>query len=87
MFNILIIWERRWAFEGDVLSFNEWEELSLVEELVVHKVVKVSAAENSVPIIDNVASVHDLPENVFKIIPWNLSGRGIGLHIVVEYNS
>jgi len=73
------------ALEGS-LSFGEGEELSLVKELVVEEVLKVGGTEVSVPIVNDMASVHDFSNEILKIIPWHLTGTTGTVHIVLEHD-
>jgi len=68
------------------LSFGEGEELSFVKELVVHKVLEVSIAENSIPVVNDMASVHDLTDKVLEIIPWDFTGTTSAVHVVLEHD-
>jgi hypothetical protein len=74
-----------WALEH--FSVNEWEELNVIEEIILHNRVEIGSAKNSIPIISNVTTIHDLTEDVFKILPRNLTTTAcLSLKIVVEYN-
>jgi len=48
--------------------------------------MQIGHTQDSIPVIYNVTAIHDLSENVFKIIPWNLPGTGVALHVVVQDN-
>lgn len=67
-------------------AFSEGEELSFVKELVIHEVLKVSFAEFSIPIVNDMSSVHDFSNEIFKIIPWHFTGTTGTVHIVLEYD-
>lgn len=73
VFDILLVWKWSWTLEGNILSFNEWEQLSLIKKTIVHEVIEIGTTENSVPIVDNMSSVHDLSEKIFEIIPRKLA--------------
>jgi len=47
----------------------------------VHVFFEVGAAESAVPVVGDVASVHDLAEQVAQVLPRHL---GVGLEVVVE---
>ena len=84
--NVLLIRQWSWALECDVLSFNEGEEFSLVEKLILHENFEEGRAETSVKVINDVTTVHDLTEDVTEIIPRNLSTCCILFHVVVQYS-
>lgn len=67
MFEVLFIIGGEWHLEADVLSVDEREQLLLLENRGIHHVFEISLCESSVPVVDNVAAVHDLPENVDEI--------------------
>lgn len=64
---VTLLW---WASEGNVLSLNEWEKLSLVQKLIVHDGIEISCAEDSIPVINDMSTVHDLSKEILEIIPW-----------------
>ena len=59
-------------FETEVFAINVREQLSFLEDGWRHDVLKVGLAQSSVPVVDNVASVHDLTEDVDEILEGNL---------------
>jgi hypothetical protein len=61
-----------WALE-ELFAFNEWEELNVIEEIILHNRVEIGSAKNSIPIISNVTTIHDLTEDIFKIGPRSLT--------------
>lgn len=64
MLEILFVVGGERHLEADVFAVNEWEEFFLLENGRIHDVLEISLGQSAVPIIDNVAPVHDLPENV-----------------------
>lgn len=70
--------------ERQVLSFDIGEQLLFLEDLRSHNVLQVGPGEPSVPIIDDMSTVHNLTEDIDKILKWNLAGSLVGLHIPVE---
>lgn len=69
-----------WALE-ELFAFNEWEELNVIEEIILHNGIKIGSAKNSIPIISNVTTIHDITEQVTEIEVWNLWVLG---QVVVE---
>jgi len=67
-------------------SFSEGEKLSLVKELIVEEVLEVSSAQKTIPIVNNVTTVHDFSNEILQIIPWYLSGTTSSVHIVLQHN-
>lgn len=67
---ITLLWR---TSEGNVLSLNEWEKLSLVQKLIVHDGIEISSAEDSIPVINDVSTVHDLSEEILEIVPWHFA--------------
>lgn len=67
---VTLLW---WASEGNVLSLNEWEKLSLVQKLIVHDGIEISCAEDSIPVINDMSTVHDLSKEILEIIPWHFA--------------
>lgn len=71
---IFIVGGGGWAFESMLLAISEWIKVEFIlDKGVVHELDLISIAKSSVPIIDNVASVHNLTEEVSKIIPWDVT--------------
>lgn len=71
--NVLLVGEWLWALESDILCLDEWEELRFVEKAVVHEVIEEAGAETSIPIVDDMTTVHNVTENVLEISPWDLA--------------
>jgi hypothetical protein len=69
---------------GTALSIGE--ELSFVEKLIVEEFLEVACAQNTIPVIDNVTTVHDLTDQVLKIIPWHLSRATSAVHVVSHHD-
>ena len=59
------------------------DHLGLVQDPVAHEVEEVLLAHPSVPIVDDVAAVHDLAKDVLQVIPGDLDRRG-ALEVVVQ---
>lgn len=85
MLKILLIVSWKWNFEADVLTVNEWEQLLLLENGYIHDVLKVSLSKSTIPIVDNMSAVHDLPEDVNQILEWNLRRSTSSLHISIKH--
>ena len=61
----------QWYLETDVFAINIREELNLFEDRGAHDVFKVGFSKSSIPVVDNMSTVHDLTENVDQIFKWN----------------
>jgi hypothetical protein len=68
------------------LSFGVGEELSFVKELIIKEVLEVRSTGDSIPIVNDMTSVHDLSNEILKIIPWHLSRTTSTIHIVLEHD-
>lgn len=71
----------------DGLSVSEGEHVGLVKKTIVHEVLEETRAEDTVEIIDDVTTVHDITEDVTQIIPRDLSATSILVKIVLQHNS
>jgi len=71
-------------FEADIFALDIWEKLFLFENADIHDIFEISFGESSIPIIHNVASVHDLTENVNQIFKWNFRWAASSLHVSVK---
>jgi hypothetical protein len=72
MLEILFVVGGQGHLEADVLTIDVGEELFLLEDGRVHDVLEIGLVQSAVPVIDNVSSVHDLPEDVDQIFERNL---------------
>ena len=70
----------------DWSSICEWEHVSFIEKVILHQVIQEGCAEYSVPVVNDMATIHDITENIDEIRPWNLSTARIGIKIILEYN-
>jgi hypothetical protein len=57
----------------DWSSICEWEHVGLIQEVVLHEIVKEGCTENPIPIVDDVTTIHDVTEDVNEIGPWDLA--------------
>jgi hypothetical protein len=74
MVKVLVVSGWSWALERMFLSIGEWIEVQFVlDQGVIHELGLVGIAQTTVPIVDNVASVHNLTENVSEIFPWDIT--------------
>jgi len=69
VFDILFIRILSWYLEGKSLTFTEGEQFKFVPESIVHDVEKIVVAQSTVPIVNDVSTVHNFTENIDKIVP------------------
>ena len=86
VFDILLVGGGCWALESG-LAFREGEHVSFVKERVVHQVDQETTTEDSIDIIDDVTTVHDITEDISEIIPRDLSAGSTRIEIVLKDNS
>mmetsp|Transcript_4517 Transcript_4517/g.13056 ORF Transcript_4517/g.13056 Transcript_4517/m.13056 type:complete len:563 (-) Transcript_4517:3771-5459(-) len=66
------------------LAVGVGDHLDLVQQLVAHEVEEVLRGHDPVPIVDDVAAVHDVAEDVAQVVPRDLHRRG-PLEVVVQH--
>mmetsp|Transcript_9979 Transcript_9979/g.26011 ORF Transcript_9979/g.26011 Transcript_9979/m.26011 type:complete len:497 (+) Transcript_9979:380-1870(+) len=62
------------------------DHLELIQKLVLHEIQQVLGAHDAVPIVHDVAAIHDVAEDVPQVVPRNLD-RGRALKVVVQHLS
>merc|ERR1711988_158575 len=70
------------ALEGFFASVVKREQLHLIQQAVIHDEIEVSQTKYSIKIVHNMATIHDLTENIPQIFPRN--ARVVFLHVVIE---
>lgn len=48
--------------------------------------VEVGLAQKSIPVVNDVTSVHDFSNQIPEIIPWYFTAATSAFHVVLEYN-
>ena len=84
VFDVFLVVGWKGNSEWDIFSFNVREEFDFLENSCLHDIFEVSFSKSSVPIVNNMTSVHNLTENVDKIFKWNLRRTWSWLHISVQ---
>ncbi len=63
-----------WAFERVFLTIGEWIEVEFIlNQGIVKELDLIGITESSIPVINNMPSIHNLPEDVSQIIPWHVT--------------
>lgn len=73
-----------WHLEREVLAVDEGEKFEFVEQVLVHVLAEVGVAETTVPVVNDVPTVHDFSENVDQILEGHF-GALVALHVFIEH--
>jgi len=74
MLEVLIVTGWCWAFEGMLLAISKWIKVQFIlDQGVIKELDLVSITESPVPIVDNMATVHNLSEDISEVVPWHIS--------------
>jgi len=76
MFEIFLEADIRRGLERHTFAFDEWEQLKVIHgQAIVHQSVKVSHTQVSIPIINDMPTVHNFSDNKFEIVPRQFPGN------------
>jgi len=67
-------------------SLSVGEKFGFVKKLLVEEMIKVRFTKESIPVIDNVTTIHDLTDKISEIIPWHFTATTSTFHVVLEYD-
>mmetsp|Transcript_39708 Transcript_39708/g.62380 ORF Transcript_39708/g.62380 Transcript_39708/m.62380 type:complete len:213 (+) Transcript_39708:655-1293(+) len=82
VFQVLLVRSRARGFPAEPIRIRH--QFHLVQDFVLHEVTQVFLTHSSIPVIHNVASIHDLTENVAQIFPWDFHRSG-SLQVIVQH--
>lgn len=55
-------------------SHEAWEHLHAFQQRLIEVPIQVGIGQPPVPVLHNVATIHNLTKDVAQVIPWYLSG-------------
>jgi hypothetical protein len=67
--------------QDDILSCTLCNDLVTSYQFRLHEFLQIWDAQSSVPVISDVATIHNFAKQISQVFPWNL---GVGLQIVVQ---
>ena len=74
----------RWTAGNSLGQRLIMEEFLFLEDERVHGVFEVGFGKSTIPIVDNMTTVHDLTEDIDEIFEGNLGGSTSCFHVSVE---
>merc|ERR1712072_974633 len=71
VFRILIVRCGHASFERVTLALVKWIQLGLLKKLVLEVPRQVCHGHESIEVVDDMTTVHDLTKNVAQVLPWH----------------
>jgi len=82
MLDVLTVSSSNGALERSS-SFSVGEKFGFIKKLLVEEMIKVRFTKESIPVIDNVTTIHDLTDKISEIIPWYFTTTTSNFHLVL----
>jgi hypothetical protein len=83
--DVLIVSSSNGALERSS-SFSVGEKFSFIKELLVEEMIQVRFTQESIPVINDMTTIHDFSDKISEIIPWHFTATTSTFHVVLEHD-